>query len=52
MRILNLPRAAAVVAALALASPSTHAAPTVWNVNIGNEITPSSLSDLAILAMC
>jgi hypothetical protein len=40
-RILNMPRAAAAVAALTLAIPSAHAAPTVWNVNIGNQVTTS-----------
>jgi hypothetical protein len=40
-RILNIPWAAAAVAALALASTPAYAAPTVWNVNIGPKITTS-----------
>jgi hypothetical protein len=39
-RIMNTPWAASALAVAALAIPSAHAA-TVWNVNIGNEITPS-----------
>jgi hypothetical protein len=40
-RIMNMPRAAAALAALAFANPSAHAAPAVWNVNIGDQVTTS-----------
>ena len=39
--VFRLARSASSLAALALANPSAHAAPTVWNVNIGSDVTTS-----------
>jgi hypothetical protein len=40
-RIPSIFRAASMVAVLALTSPPAHAAPAVWNVNIGDDVTTS-----------
>ena len=40
-RLLNTTWAATAMAALALASTPAHAAPAVWNVNIGSDVTTS-----------